>query len=47
MMLALIARTGDSACSDVVRCFLPSRKSATQLYAKSGSNHQYALKYLF
>ena len=39
MMLALIASTEESACSNFVRCGLSSRKSATQLYAKSGSGN--------
>ena len=38
-MLAFIASTEENACSNVVRCFLPNRKSATQLYAKSGSGN--------
>ena len=39
MMLALIASTEESACSNFVRCCLSSRKSATQLYGKSGSRN--------
>ena len=39
MMLAFMASTDDSTCSNFVRCFLPKRKFATQLYAKSGSGN--------